>query len=197
MKKLLFILGMIFSITTIDAQEMPDCSNSVNRYDFKEIDSFYGGDGDYTYTVLVITNCITNEKEYKLMISRSGDTYLLDDGIVAYKCLLNDGVVAELLKAFHYLITTQFKPKMEDEKSFIIYEVCEKLYFKYMLDDHRLELLTDNGIIVAKINHDDEIEEFASLLLKIEKTFDEKGRDLKDAVISDENKKEQPMFLKL
>ena len=102
----------------------------------------------------------------------------------------SDGVVAELLKTFHYLITNQFEPERRDEKTFIVGEVGEGLYFKLKPDARRIELFIDWDHLLVRIYDEYAIKEFASLLFKIEKTFSEKGRDLKDAVISDEDKKE-------
>lgn len=190
MKKLLLIFGLVLSITTMYAQEMlegdkKETFQSINRYDFKEIDRFQYD----TYTVLVITNCLTNDKEYKLMISYKDDRY--EAKRVSY---FSDGVVAELLKAFHYLTTAEFAPEREDEKSFIIYEICEDLYFKYRIGERRFELWIDGDHLLARIYEEDTLKEYASLLLKIEQTFAEKGRDLKDAKITDENKKEPRIF---
>lgn len=185
MKKLLVIFGLVLSISTMYAQEMlegvKETPKSIKRYDFKEVDRFQYD----TYTVVVITDCLTNEKEYKLKISYHDDRY--EDDRVSY---FSDGVVAELLKTFHYLITNQFEPERRDEKTFIVGEVGEGLYFKLKPDARRIELFIDWDHLLVRIYDEYAIKEFASLLFKIEKTFSEKGRDLKDAVISDEDKKE-------
>lgn len=189
MKKLLLIFGLVLSITTIYAQEVlegvKETPKSIKRYDFKKVDKFQYD----TYTVLVITDCLTNEKEYKLQISYHDDRY--EDDRVSY---FSDGVVAELLKTFHFLITNQFEPEKSGEKSFIVGEVGEGLYFKLKPDTRRMELFIDWDHLLVRIYDEYAIKEFTSLLLKIEKTFAEKGRDLKDAKITDENNKEPRIF---
>jgi hypothetical protein len=189
MKKLLIILGLVLSISTMYAQELleddKEPPRNICRYDFKEVGKFQND----TYTVLVITNCMTNDKEYKLMISY--EDYRYEGKKVSY---FSDGVVAELLKGFHYLITTEFAPGQEGDKSFVIYEICDDLYFKYRIGERRFELWINEDHLLAKIFEENTIKEYASFLYKIEQTFSEKGRDLKDAKITDENKKEPRVF---
>lgn len=189
MKKLFFIVfGLIFPVTALYSQELLDgiqeTPKSVKRYDFIEVDKYQYD----TYTVVVITDCLTKEKDYKLKIS-------YDDGNggkrVSY---FSDGVVAELLKSFYYIIITQFEPVIEGEESYAIFEVCDGLYFKYRINIRRIELFVDDNHLLARISDEKGIKEFASLLLKIEKTFAEKGRDLKDAVITDDEKNEPILF---
>ena len=203
MKKFLFVFGLLLSITTIVAQEVP---GSIKRYDFKEVDKYQFD----TYTAMVITNCITSEKEYKLRISYSVE---FNNGKDETKMLyLSDGIVDEMIKAFSYFNAVEFEPELNGEKSFVIYDVGDGLFFKYRPSSCRLELLIDDDQVKASIYdvYDDDVDdiynaykaksrqhvlariykesdkkEFGALLQKIERTFAEKGRNVKSA-ISDE-----------
>lgn len=183
------IIGLLFFSAVLFAQESP---NDVKRYDFKDVGKYDGA----KYTVLVITDCVTNEKEFGLKISYSDDKY--GDEVFYYR----DGIVRELINTFYYLSNTQFGPELKDEKSFIIGEVCDGLFFQLKPDARHIDLYIRNhrkeNHLLAGIN-DDEIEEYGLLLFEIEKTFAEKGRELKDAIIldekSDEDRKEILLYL--
>ena len=206
MKKFLFIFGLVLSITTMVAQETP---KNIKRYDYKKV-------GEYQYdkyTVMTITDCISNEKEYKLKISYSIElTNKEKEKKVLY---LSEAVVAEMINAFSYLYTTIFELGVDGEESFIIYEISNGLFFKYRIYSHHLELIIDDNQVMpsiydvyddddiyneykaksrqhvlAHIYTESDMKDFGVLLQKIEKTFTEKGRDLKDAVIPDDDKKE-------
>jgi hypothetical protein len=189
MKKILLILGMVFLCATMFAQEMPD---DIKRYDYKEADRYDGA----KYCVLKITDCITNAKEYKLRI-----TYSFEENKIEHKVVLfySDDVVAEIIKTFNYLVNTRFEPGHKDEESFIVCEVGEGAYLKYNLGNRHIDFMVhvvddfnrESTRVLAGIDRD-EIEEFQSLLLKVEKAFEEQGQKLKDAVISDDNLK--PLF---
>ena len=192
MKKLLFVFGLLFFITTLEAQEVP---NSIKRYDLKEVGRFQSDE----YTVMVITDCITNEKEYKLRISYRVE---FDNGKHETKVLyLSDSVVNEMINAFSYLTTAKFEPKFGDEETFIICEVGEGIYFKYKPNFRLLEVLIDDNQVKPRIYDvfdDDEgifnefrakerkhvlsriydTKGFGTFLQNIKKTFAEKGRDL-------------------
>lgn len=189
MKKILLIFGLVLSITTMYAQErlegVKEPPQNINRYDLKEVGTFQYD----TYTVLGITNCVTNDKEYRLMISYIEDDKCGKKGVEKRVAYFSDGVAAELIKAFHYLNTTEFAPEREGEKSYIIYELCENLYFKYRIGEPCFELWIDGDHLLVKMFEEKTIKKYASLLLEMEQAFAELGRDLKDAKITDENKK--------
>lgn len=175
---------MLFG-TTLFAQEMP---NDIKRYDFKKADRYDG----VMYSVVQITDCITNEKEYKLRIA-----YSYEENKVEYRVALlySDGIVAEIIKAFNYLINTQFDTDGYAEESYIVCELGEGAFFKYDLSSRHIDLMVSNKEetrVLAGIDRR-EIEEFKMLLFRIEKVFSEIGRDLKDAVIL-EDKKEPVLF---
>ena len=183
----------------------------IKRYDLKEVGTFQYDE----YTVMVITDCLTNDKEYKLRVSYSVE--FNNDKHETKVLYLSDGVVDEMIKAFSFLYTTEFEPKLEGEESFIIYEISDGLFFKYRISPRRLEVLIDDNKVMpsiydvydedaddiyneykaknrqhvlAQIDYEYEMKEFGSLLQKIEKAFAEKGRDPKDAVIPNDNKTE-------
>ena len=185
MKKILLTLGMVFLCAMIFAQETP---NDIKRYDYKKVGRY----DEATYSVLVITDCVTNEKEYLLKIAYGENDMLF----------YSDGVVAKILNTFNYLVNTQFEPELKGEDSYIVCEVSDDFFFRFKPDARHLDLLVRVHLVgdckeetvnhlLAGINRD-EISQFESLLLKIEKTFAEKGRNLKDAVISDDNI--EPLF---
>ena len=69
MKNLLFVFGLMLSIITLDAQEKPNGitikempNGIIKRYDFKEVGKWYY---NATFSVLVITDCNTNEKGHE------------------------------------------------------------------------------------------------------------------------------------
>ena len=201
MKKLFFVFGLLFFITKLEAQEVP---NSIKRYDLKEVGRFQSDE----YAVMVITDCITNEKEYKLRISYRVE---FDNGKHETKVLyLSDSVANEMIKAFSYLTTAKFGSKLQGEETFIICEVGEGIYFKFKPNSRQLEVLIDDDQVkpcIYDVFDDDdgiynefrakerkhvlsrikeyEMNEFGSFLQKIEKTFAEKGRNVRSA-ISDE-----------
>jgi hypothetical protein len=185
MKKLLLSLVLIMASATLFAQETP---NDIKRYDYKRVERY----DDATYSVLVITDCVTNEKDYFLKIAYGENNELY----------YSDGVVAKILKTFNYLINTKFEPELKGEESFIVCEVSEGFFFRFKPDARHLDLMVrvrlGNNCEEKTVNHllaginRNEIEEFESLLLKIEKTFAEKGRNLKDAVIPEDNI--EPLF---
>ena len=190
MKKLLFIIGLMILGTTIYAQETP---NDIKRYDYKVADRYDGA----TYSVLTITDCLTNEKDYRLKIDFSFEENKID-----YKCVLyyNEAVVAEMIKVFNYIVDTDFVG-VKGEESFIICDVGSGAYFKYNVNKPHIDLMVlvtddNNKERTRKLASIDgyEIGEFRTLLLKIEKVFAEKGRDLKDAVNSNDDKKEPRMI---
>lgn len=189
MKKLLFVFGFLFFASTAFAQEMP---NNLKRYDYKETDRYDGA----TYSVLKITDCVTNEEEYKLRVTYSFEEYKVEHKVVLF---YSDDVVAEIIKTFDYLINTKFETGPQDEESFIVCEVGEGAYFKYNLGKNHIDLMVhmidsnnrESTRILAGIDRD-EIEEFKTLLYRIEKAFLMKGRDLKNAVISNDNI--EPLF---
>lgn len=211
MNKLLFIITMLFLGTVLFAQEMP---KDIKRYDYKKVGNFQRD----TYTVMVITDCITNEKEYKLRVSYSVE---FDNGKNETKVLyLSDSVVTEMIKAFSYLTTAKFGSELEEEETFIICDVGEGVYFKFRPNSRRLEVLIDDNQVKPCIydvlgDEDDiyndfrakkrkhvlsrideyEMIEYEQFLQDIEKVFAKKGRDLKDAVIL-EGKKE-PVLIQL
>ena len=187
MKKLLVIIGLLFLGTIVFAQEMP---NDIKRYDFKKADKYDGAH----YSVLKITDCVTDEKEYKLKVAFS-----YEENKVEYKVKLiySDGIVAEIIKAFNYLINTKFELKHNDEESFIICELGEGAYFKYDIESNHIDLMVtfnNENRVLAGINRN-EIEEFKTLLFRIEKSFAEMGRDLKD-VVNTKDKKE-PVLIQI
>ena len=94
MKKILLIIGLLFFCVTAFAQERP---SDIKRYDFKKADRYDGAH----YSVLKITDCVTDEKEYKLRV-----VFSYEENKVEYKVKLiySDGIVAEIIKAFNYLI---------------------------------------------------------------------------------------------
>lgn len=195
MKKHLLLVGLLLYFSMLYSQEkingIKEMPRNFKRYDIVEVDRFQWD----TYSVLVITDCITKEKDYKLSISYHDNECNCEK--VSY---FSEGVVAELLKTFYYItntqFNTQFEPELENEKSFIVFDVCENLYFRYRLSGRHLELFIDNNHLLAGFSDDNSIKRFASLLLKIEQTFTEKGRDLKNAIISDDDKKE-PIMIRL
>lgn len=172
MKRFLLFIVLVIVASATFAQDKP---NDIKRYDFKKVGKY----DDVTYTVLVITDCVTNQKEYNLRLSFYGN-----------ELSFSDGIAAKILSVFNYLINTQFDPELKGEESFIVCEVSEGFYFRFKPDARHLDLVWNNNVI-AGINKD-EIKEFQELLSKIEKTFTEKGRDLKDAVIKEEY--EKPLF---
>ena len=163
---------MAFLSYHIGAQDTP---GNIKRYDFKDVGKYDA----MTYTVLVIKDCNTNEKTYNLRISYA-------ENILTF----SDGIAANILNTFNYLTSTTFEPELKGENSYIVCEVSEGLYFKFKPSAKHLDLIWNNTLI-AGINRD-EIKEFESLLKKVESTFAEKGRDLKDAVIDSNVKK--PLF---
>ena len=206
MKKILFIIGLMIFGTAIYAQEIP---NDIKRYDYKKVGVYQYDE----YYVMVITDCITKEKEYKLRISYS--VQLTNEEKEKKVLYLSDAVVAKMINAFSYLYTTKFELGVDGEESFIIYEISNGLFFKYRIYSHRLELIIDDNQVMpsiydvyddddiyneyeaksrqhvlARIYAESEIKDFGVLLQKIEETFTEKGRDLKEAVVSDVDKKE-------
>ena len=189
MKKLLFVIGFLLFTTTVFAQEMPA---SVKRYDYKETDRYDGA----TYSVLKITDCITNEEEFKLRVTFSFEEYKVEHKVVLF---YSDDVVAEIIKTYNYLVNTKFENGPQGEDSFIVCEVGEGAFFKYNLGKNHMDLMVhvvdsnnrESTRILAGIDRD-EIEEFKTLLSKIEEAFLIKGLDLKKAVISHDNI--EPLF---
>lgn len=198
MKKILFIIGLMFLGTKLYAQKM---HNDIKRYDYREADMYDGA----VYSVLQITDLVTNEKECKLRV-----TFTYEKNGVDYRVVLfySDGVVAEMIKTFNYLINAQFEPVNKGEKSFICCEVGEGIYFKYNLSTRHLDLMV--RVVDSKNNEEDcifrvddgknkeaetqrlagidrnEIGEFQSLLQRIENAFANYGRNMKDSTITNE-----------
>ena len=65
--------------------------NDLKRYDYKETDRYDGA----TYSVLKITDCVTNEEEYKLRVTYSFEEYKVEHKVVLF---YSDDVVAEIIK---------------------------------------------------------------------------------------------------
>ena len=195
MKKFLFVIGLLFFITTIEAQEVPNNYKNYKRYDLIEVGRFQSDE----YTVMVITDCLTKKKDYKLRISYRVE---FENGKFETKVLyLSGGVVNRMIGAFLTFNAVEYEPELDGEKSFVIYEIGEGLFFKFRPSSGRLELLIDDDRvkasiydvyddnvddiynaykaksrrhILARIYNESDIKEFGALLQKIEKISSKK-----------------------
>ena len=169
MKKFLSIVVMMLVAVTGFSQDVP---KNIVRYDSKDVAKYDG----VTYSVVVKTDFATNEKSYYL-----GMKY--DNGTRKFNFLYSDRVVAAITNTFRYLTTTTFEPTIKGETTSMICYVSSDMYFSFKPDGKRMDLYYRPDIYsspehLAEIARD-EIEEYNGILTKIEKTFNEKGKDLK------------------